>query len=339
MAEKILITRLRYIGDVVLTTPCLRRLRENFPKAEIVYLTQAPYADLLQGHPHVTRTITIDLASYGLREALALMWNLKRDRYSIVIDLLTNPRSALLTASTLARKRVGTYHLSRRWAYNVNVRVAGEVRSAVEHHLEHLRRIGLNAPFCLPELFVSEEESAQGRMMLEASGAREPSRTLLLQPGAKWQAKRWPSERFVELARLLKNEGLHAVFLAGPGEEELAGQCADKVSGAGLVAGLNLRELMRILSACAGYVGSDGGPMHVSAALRRPTVGIVGPSEPDVWFPYEAGGRAACVYEKIECRPCHLHFCERIDCLKRIEAKTVLARIMELISREPGPKG
>ncbi|MCX5801169.1 MAG: glycosyltransferase family 9 protein [Candidatus Eisenbacteria bacterium] len=330
--ERILLTRLRYIGDVVLTTSCIRALRESFPKAEIVYLTQAPYGELLMEHPLLARTITIDRASYGAREALSLMWNLMRTRYSLAIDLFANPRSAILTASTLAARRVGTYHLSRSWAYNVNVRVAPEIRSAVEHHLEHLRKIGLNVRFSLPELFVTKDESREGERIMRALGAREPRRTVLIQPGAKWQAKRWPSERFVEVARLVRGEALDVGFLAGPGEESLVEDCARSVPGARVVAGLTLRELMKVMSVTAGYVGNDGGPTHVSAALGRVTVGVFGPSEPDVWFPYGVGGRAACVYEQADCRPCHLHFCEHVSCLKRIDARRVFSRLMDLVS-------
>ena len=332
MAERILLTRLRYIGDVVLTTPCIRRLRENFPRAEIVYLTQAPYDEILREHPCLTRTTTIDLASYRLREAMLLMWNLRKTHYLLAIDLLANPRSALITASTMARTRVGAYHLSRSWAYNVNVRVGDEIRSAVEHHLEHLRKINLNAPFSLPELFVTREELGDGERIMKALGVREPWGTVLVQPGAKWQAKRWPAERFVELARLLRGERLDVAFVAGPGEEGLVEDCETKVPGAHVVHGLTLRELMKVLSACAAYVGNDGGPMHVSAALGRPTVAVFGPSEPDIWFPYEPGGRAACIYDGVDCRPCHLHFCEHVKCLERIDARRVFAKVMELVS-------
>jgi ADP-heptose:LPS heptosyltransferase len=332
VAEKILVTRLRYIGDVVLTTPCIRRLRESFPKAEIVYLTQTPYGEILKGHPFLTRTITIDLASYGIREALSLMWNLRKARYLLTIDLLANPRSALITASTMAKRRVGTYHLSRSWAYNVNVRVGTEIRSAVDHHLEHLRKIGLNAPFSVPELFVTKEELRDGECIMEARGVRRPARTVLIQPGAKWQAKRWPAERFVDLARLLKGESLDVAFLAGPGEQGLAKDCWSRVPGTYVVEDLTLRELMKVLSVCAAYVGNDGGPTHVSAALGRATVVVFGPSEPDVWFPYEAGGRAACIYDKADCRPCHLHFCEHVNCLERIDARRVFSKVMELVS-------
>jgi ADP-heptose:LPS heptosyltransferase len=332
VAERILLTRLRYMGDVVLTTPCIRALRENFPRAEIVYLTQTPYGDILREHPCLTSTTTIDLASYGPREAMSLMWNLRKAHYLLAIDLLTNPRSALITASTMAKTRVGTYHLSRSWAYNVNVRVGNEIRGAVEHHLEHLRKINLRAPFSLPELFVTTEEVGDGERIMKALGAGEPSRTVLVQPGAKWQAKRWPAERFVELARLLREERLDVAFLAGPGDEGLVRDCETKVRGACIVEGLALRELMKVLSACAAYVGNDGGPMHVSAALGRRTVAVFGPSEPDTWFPYELGGRAACVYDVVNCRPCHLHFCEHQMCLDRIDARRVFAKVMELVS-------
>ncbi|KPJ59912.1 MAG: hypothetical protein AMJ46_09060 [Latescibacteria bacterium DG_63] len=332
VSERILLTRLRYIGDVVLTTPCIRRLRESFPKAEIAYLTQAPYGQILDNHPFLSNTISPDLATLGTAGTMKLMWELRRSHYDIAIDLFSNPRSALLTACTMAKKRVGTHHFWRTWAYNVNVRVGSHIRSAVEHHLEHLRSIGLDATPSQPELFVTKEEMEDGERLMRAAGVSEASKTILLQPGAKWQAKRWPVRRFGELAELICDESLGVAFLAGPGEETVVVESRIRVPQTQVISGLTLRQLMRVLSVCAGYVGNDGGPAHIAAALRRPTVVVFGPSEPDIWFPYEEGGRAVCVHEEVECRPCHLHFCEHVKCLERIPATRVFSKLMGLLS-------
>ena len=327
MADRILISRLRYMGDVVLTTPCVRRLKDSFPGARIDYLTEAPYGELLRENPFLDQVISVDFRAAGTSGSFRLMWKLMRARYTLSIDLLSNPRSALLTASTLARKRVGTYHLSRSWAYNVNVRVPVSVRSAVEHHLEHLRALGLDAPASRPELFVTQEEIKQGERLLRAVGAEAPARTVLLQPGAKWQAKRWPARRFAELARLLSAEGFDVAILAGPGEEPYVGSVFSGRPEFPVVSGLSLRQLVCALSAAAAYAGNDGGPAHVSAALGKPTVVIFGPSEPDIWFPYGAGTPARCVFEETPCRPCHLHFCEHVRCLERISVERVASEI------------
>jgi ADP-heptose:LPS heptosyltransferase len=327
VADRILISRLRYMGDVVLTTPCVRRLKDNFPGARIDYLTQAPYGELLRENPFLNKATSVDFQAGGTSGSVRLMWKLMRERYDLAIDLLSNPRSALLTASTLARKRVGTYHLSRRWAYNVNVRVPLSVRSAVEHHLEHLRALGLDAPVSRPELFVTEEETRQGERLLRAVGAEAPSRTVLLQPGAKWQAKRWPAPRYAQLARTLSSEGFDVGFLAGPGEEPYVRSVLSGRPEFPVVSGLGLRQLVCVLSAAAGYAGNDGGPAHVSAALGKPTVVVFGPSEPDIWFPYGAAPLARCVFEAAPCRPCHLHFCEHVQCLERISVERVASEI------------
>jgi lipopolysaccharide heptosyltransferase II len=329
--EKILLTRLRYIGDVVLTTPCIRRLGESFPKAEITYLTQAPYGELLENHPFLKKVLSPDFGSMDAAGKVRLMWDLARSRYDLVIDLFSNPRSALLTASTFAKKRIGTYHFWRSWAYNVNVRVDPCVRSAVEHHLEHLKSIGLDASPSRPELFVTDEQRTEGARLMKDAGVSEPSGAVILQPGAKWQAKRWPVRAFGALARMLLDESLEVVFLAGPGEETNVVESRIKVPETSVISSLTLRQLMGVLASCRAYVGNDGGPAHVAAALGTPTVAVFGPSEPDIWFPYGDGGRAACVYEQIECRPCHLHFCEHVKCLEEVSPAAVFCRLMELV--------
>ncbi|UCF77680.1 MAG: glycosyltransferase family 9 protein [Candidatus Eiseniibacteriota bacterium] len=331
MSERILLTRLRYIGDVVLTTPCIRVLRDSFPKAEITYLTQAPYGEILENNPFLTRVLSIDFASLGTVGAMRLLWQLRRSSYDLAVDLFSNPRSALLTASTGARKRVGTYHFWRSWAYNVNVRVPPAVRSAVEHHLEHLRSVGLEASFSPPEVFVTKEETEEGDRLMRASGIAEPSKTILLQPGAKWHAKRWPVKRFGELAELLRREAFPVAFVAGPGEETNVIESKVRVPDAPVVSGLTLRQLVKVLSAAAAYVGNDGGPAHLAAGLKKPMVAVFGPSEPDIWFPYPGDGRSSCVWEEVECRPCHLHFCEHVNCLQSVSARRVFWRLMELL--------
>lgn len=333
VAERILISRLRYMGDVVLTTPCIRRLKDNFPRARIDYLSQAPYGELLHNNPFLDRVISVDVCGAGTSGSLRLMWELCRTRYDLAIDLLSNPRSALLTASTVARRRVGTYHLSRSWAYNINVRVPVSVRSAVEHHLEHLKVLGLEASTSRPELFVTDDELMRGEHLLKKAGVETPSRTMLLQPGAKWQAKRWPARRFAELAEALSGNGFGVAFLAGPGEEPYVRSVLSVRPEFPVVSGLGLRELVCALSAAAGYAGNDGGPAHVSAALGRPTVVLFGPSEPDIWFPYGTEGRALCVYEEIPCRPCHLHFCEDVRCLEAISVERVVSELKSVVDR------
>ena len=332
MADRILISRLRYMGDVVLTTPCVRSLKASFPGATIDYLAQAPYGEVLFENPFLSRVISVDFRSVGTSGSLRLMWELLRSRYDLAIDLLSNPRSALLTASTLARRRVGTYHLSRSWAYNVNVRVPPSVRSAVEHHMEHLRALGIQAPASRPEVFVSDDEKKQGERLLSAAGIESPARTVLLQPGAKWQAKRWPAKRFAELARALSKGGLRAALLAGPGEEPYARSVFSGRPEFPVVSGLGLREMVCALSAAAGYAGNDGGPAHVAAALGKPTVVVFGPGEPDIWFPYGVGGKAVCLYEEIACRPCHLHFCEHVRCLEAVSVERVASEVSRLVA-------
>ncbi len=333
VARKILITRLRYMGDVVLTTPCVRALKSSFPDARIDYLTQSPYEQLLLNHPLLDTVIGADFPALGNVGSARLMLRLARARYDLVVDLLSNPRSALLAASTLAPRRVGTYHLSRSWAYNVNVRVGKHIRSAVEHHLEHLRRIGINARVTRPELFVTAGEIQHGERILKNAGVSAPSNTVLLQPGAKWQAKRWPAGRYWELAKRASARSLQVAFLAGPGEESYVRSCvAAGTSGFPVLHGLELRELLCVLSAARAYVGNDGGPAHVSAALGKATLVLFGPSEPDIWFAYGDGVRSVCLYEEVACRPCHLHSCAHVKCLEAIGVDRALDALEAVIS-------
>jgi len=152
-------------------------------------------------------------------------------------------------------------------------------------------------------------------------------------PGGKWEVKRWPADHFTVLARSLsERRGFRVVVLAGPGEEPhreaLRRELGDR---AAYLPVLPIRETVAVLSALDGVVVNDGGIMHASVAVDTPTVGIFGSSEADIWFPYGSFGPFAAAYEPIECRPCHLHACGHLSCLRRLAPEAVEAKLVSVL--------
>jgi ADP-heptose:LPS heptosyltransferase len=151
--------------------------------------------------------------------------------------------------------------------------------------------------------------------------------------GNRWPAKRWHPERFAALARALPGLGARALVLGGPGEEDAAAEVAER-SGAPRLPRLPLREYWGVVAALDALVTNDGSPLHAGPALGVPTVGILGPTVPEIWFPYRADEGHQLLHREIWCRPCHRHECARLDCLHWIGVGDAVAAVARALERK-----
>jgi lipopolysaccharide heptosyltransferase II len=336
--RRILVTRLRQIGDVILSLPVVDALRRRFSEARIDYLAESVPAQAAAGHPALTRVYALPrgLLSRFLPASPATLARLRATRYDWVVDLYGNPRSAAIAAWTGAPVRVGPDRRTRRNLYTHPVPSPGAV-SAVVHHLHLLRAVGLDERPTTPRLHLRPEELQAGRACLDGALAPESMR-VGVHVGNRWAAKRWPEGRFAALLRALPEIGAKGVVLAGPGEEALARRVAERAGEAAgtrapVLAALPLRVYWGVVAALDALVTDDGSPLHAGPALGVPTVGILGPTEPEIWFPYDARDGHQVLCREIWCRPCHRHSCFRMDCLDWIEVRDALEATRRALAR------
>jgi lipopolysaccharide heptosyltransferase II len=324
--NRILVTRLRYLGDVILTTPALAALKGRYPGSEIHYLAERPYATILEGNPDLAGIIDV---ARDIRGSLATLGRLRRGGFVAAIDLFYNPRSALLMYLSGIPVRAGGSRRFRRRLYTHRFTVSPGTRSATMHHLEAMRIFDAEPNDSLPRIFLSIGELDAGRNLLERTLGGERGPTIAMHPGGTWPSKRWGVESFGKLARLARGRvGMGTVVITGPGEDGIANAVRAASGGAARVLPLqSIRSVASVLASSSAVVANDGGILHMAVALARPTVGVFGPTEPDIWFPYEGKGPFAVVTRHEECAPCHMHQCDHMGCLSRIGPEEVLARL------------
>ncbi len=337
---RILVTRLRYLGDVILTTPAVAALKARYPAAEIDYATELPYADVLTGNPHIGRVICLSRDSMRAAGEIA---SIRARRYTASIDLFHNPRSALLLFLAGMPIRAGGARGIRGRLYTHRFAVPAGTRSAVSHHIAAMGIFDAARIDSLPRVYLSPEELIAGRELLEraAGGRAGGGPVVAIHPGGTWQAKRWPAPSYAALALLIRERlNGRAVVVTGPGEEEIAESVRAAAPGAALVLPYQpLRGIASLVASCDAVVANDGGLMHLAVAIGRPTVGIFGPTEPDIWFPYEGKGPFALASRRMDCAPCHLHECASVDCLKGIEPADVLDLLERVLEwKKPAPR-
>jgi len=343
--RRILLTRMRFIGDIVLTTPVIRSIRAAYPDAWVAYMGERNAVSLLEGNPFLDEIIPYEYARPGLLEQARVGFLLYRKRFDLVVDLFGNPRSALLTRLSGARVRVGPDRRQRGRLYTIRVADDGKPKTAIEFHNQYIAAAGIPPVASKTELFLTDEEKRDAasylRWVCGEGKPPDPARPIIgIHPGATWPAKRWLAERFAELADTLRAKlGARVIITAGPGDADAVSTVgARAVSAPSILNVLPLRQLAAVISCCSVFVSNDAGPMHIAAALGVPTIGLFGPGEDSIWFPYDPSAGHTPLRRDVPCHPCHLDECNRagegyMECMKLLAVADVVAAVERALPR------
>jgi len=297
--HRILIVRLGSMGDVIHTLPAAVMLREAFPRARIGWLIEERWAELLgtvssprsgarsAQRPLVEMVHTVNLKRWRASLASSQTWeriaaglsDLRAVRYEVAVDLQGAVRSSILARWSGAPVVYGATHprenLASVW-YTRKVITQG--RHVVEQYGEVAEAL-IGYPTPVPRA-VFPCDSVADRVVGKRLSERGIAEFVILNPGAGWGAKRWPAERYGEVAKALARQGLSSVINFGPGEEALAWAAEAASGGAASGMSFSIGELLALTRRARLFVGGDTGPMHLAAALNVPVVAIFGPTDP-----------------------------------------------------------
>ncbi len=318
--RRVLIIKPSSLGDIVHALPVLDQLRRAWPTAHIAWLIGKPFAGLLAGHRQIDELIPFDRARYGRiwRDPAAaadfarFVLSLRRRRFELVIDLQGLIRSAMLGVLSGARWRVG-FTDAREGAvlfYSHKSGPAEGAQHAVDRNLFLLKTLDIDPQPPRFGLAVSADHRRTARQLLHAARKPDGSALIALVPGARWASKRWPVECWAELADRITDSHLGTcVLLGGPDERSLANRiaAAARTPIANLAGTTSLPELLAVIEQVDAVVCNDSGPMHLAAALDKPTVALFGPTNPARTGPYSPAARVLRI--ELDCSPCYRRAC------------------------------
>jgi predicted lipopolysaccharide heptosyltransferase III len=336
--ERVLVVRLRSIGDTVLATPALAALRRFLPQARLDILLEDWVAPILVGSPDVDRILTLRRRSLIAR--LRLLPALRAARYDVAFDLHGGTTATLLTFATGACERVGYARyqyarlLTRRAPPSAQLWGQEAVHS-VEEQLALLGFVGVpvsDRPATRLPLAPAAVESVAAR--LQASGIAPDQPLALLHPMAAFESKRWSLDGFAAVATQLHARRLAVVALVAPGEREALARlrAASAVPVAGF-ADLALPEVAALAARARVFVGNDSGIAHIAAAVRAPVVVVFGSSNVTHWRPW-ATAPAEVVRQAVPCAPCPGYTCREptpFGCIKGVTVDQVLGAIERVL--------
>jgi predicted lipopolysaccharide heptosyltransferase III len=335
--ERVLVVRLRSIGDTVLSTPSLYALKRFLPHARIDVLLEDWVAPVLMGHPHVDNIITVEKGRASSR--LQIARHLRANRYDVVYNLHGGTTATLLTRATGAKHRVGfeNYQYARLHNHlspSSSFLWGREKTHSVEQQLALLGWTGVpvsDRP--RTHLAVTEEAASTVSHRLGDAGL-EGVPFVALHPAAAFATKQWSAEKFGQVAQELANRQLPVVVLTTPDQTDTVDELRRHTSGPVLsLSDLSLPEITALLAGARLFVGNDSGIAHMAAAVETPAVVIFGSSNRAHWRPWVSdapGAAAEIVFEELDCQPCHGYFCEKFaqpECILRVPVNRVMAAI------------
>ena len=335
---RFLITRLSAIGDCVLTMPLACALRDAYPHAWIGWVAERAGASLLQGHPAIDHLV---IAPKGVLKSPKRLWNLRKELQALRPDVTLDPQG-LLKSSVLAwlsgaKQRIGFRPpLGRERSHWFN----NSLITCTERHVVHRYRQLLTAldveptpvRFDVPAPLQNQRSIAA--WLYSQNLADRP--LALINPGAGWDSKIWPAERFAAVARFLEAEqDLRTVVVwAGELERVWAKQIVREANGAASLApNTSLPDLAALARRATLFVGSDTGPLHLAAAVGTPCVGIYGPTDPAECGPF--GVHHKSVQSFLQTGSSRERREAENIAMKAVEVEQVTAACQEVLRRAP----
>jgi ADP-heptose:LPS heptosyltransferase len=326
--EKIIVTPLIGMGDTLMTTPALRLLKTHHPDWHITYSTiSSSNYELLKGNPNIDNLEYYPLKAAGIVNGPLYIFKKFFGKYSISITFYPSNRASynLFALLTGASQRIGHTYLHRsssqlNWLKNKTIR-EDPAKHCVEENTALLSLMGISCSRDkIPdmEIFLSDDEKKAGRQFRDTISRNKVIGVHAGTSTFKNQDKRrWPKERFCELIDRFPE---YHFILFGTREEEDVNRFIQANVAHGesvtLVSGRPLRETIAIIGTCEGFVSNDSGLMHIAAAMKVPTLALLGPTNEAFIYPWNVPHVAA--RSGIGCSPCFFYSPKPLSCIRRI---------------------
>jgi predicted lipopolysaccharide heptosyltransferase III len=336
--RRILLIRLRSLGDSILTLPLIEALHCWRPDLEIDVLIEQPFAPVFHNQRAVHETIVLRARNRDSAEGwnrLRAISEIRKRRYPAVFNLHGGTTSLLFVAVSGARLRIGQRDHRNSWAYNVQVPSSSAIwrrdsLHTVEHQLSIMQWLGLPIPPALPYSLPVNDTAIQRTR--ERLGCAVDTQYLVMQPTATLATKQWSTAKFAQLGDLLWSRfRLPVIYTSAAHESPVLKQIRTRAEHQHTyVSDLQLEELIALISASRLFIGNDSGPTHIAAALRRPVVVVWGSSNFQAWHPW--GTEYEAVRSDLSCIPCPGYQCREFDRPKCILDITV-PRVFDACTR------
>ena len=344
------------IGDVLFSTPLLQNLRDNFPRAKILFLCNKRTANLLKNHPLIGKVFVYERDEFvasrkrsfwaGINKYRNFINEIKKEKIDCAIDLSMNTLFGFFAWASGIKSRYGFDYKNRGKFLTHKLKIEGFLdKHVAEYYLDVLRlmhipvkKYGLTVGIdkdsqCWADNFIARHNLISNFIIGIAPFGGEAF-------GKDAYFKRWPAQRFAELInRMIADLKAKIFIFAGPKEKE------DVLSMMSIIQNkescyeftdASLEKIIALIQKCGLFIGNDTGPLRFADALDKKIVALFGPVDEKVYGPYPDGDNKVVIIKDLPCRPCYRKFrmpeCLRDrECLKSISVGQVYDAVRKLV--------
>lgn len=339
--KKILIVRLDRIGDVILSTPAIKALKEAYPDSYIAFMVR-PYArDIVEGNPYLDEVIIYD--KNGKERSISgncrFILNLCKSKFDLAIILHPTARTHIITFLAGIRIRIG---YDKKLGFLLTKRIPHAKQFGLKHEIDYtlaiLRYIGIDAKDRTLYMPVNEKSEHKIKNLFKHSGVEDNDLVVAIHPGASCPSKRWRAEKFAEVANgLVKKYNAKVVIISGIKEKRFGDAVTNlvKFNSINLSGRTTVGDIASILRRSRLLISNDSGPVHIACAVGTPVISIFGRMErglsPARWGP--TGERDVVIHKDVGCDICLAHNCKiGFKCLEAITAEEVFEAADKILS-------
>jgi ADP-heptose:LPS heptosyltransferase len=342
--KKILFYRLGAVGDVLLTTPAVKKAKELFPDARIHYMTEYKAAPVLRENPYIDKIIELRQVKNPLPREFAIFFiagflkeQFSGEKYDYFFDLESSYYSTYISFFIKAVKKYGfKINQKKRKFYNkfYDCRLdysAPNIYMAKKYLALVKAAVDFKDADTSPVLVVTPQERAQAGEFYKKNGVKSGDKKILLGISGTWDAKKWPDKNWIELARGIsagvKNAKIFVLW--GPNDPKELPEALEKIDGVKVIPEMGLRELITVISGGDILIANDGAPRHIGQALGLKTIGLFGPTNDRGWV--NPDDKNIALTAATDCRPCDKIKCDKKDCMKLITPEKVMREMLHMI--------
>lgn len=345
--KNILLIQLGDIGDVVLTTPAIRAIKQAYPDAHLSVLVKKPFGNMLAAEPEIHEVVEAEKFGGSLWHKVAEYFRfarrLRRAHYDLAIDLRTGDRGAIFSFLTRAPMRAGCVRSGdRAWQNLLFTRLIEKMTSAplpahpgADQSLRVLRALGIATEDSPPRLHAARGDRVRVMALLAECGITASQRFVTVNPCSRWKYKEWGYGKWGELADGLWAKYRLATLIVGAPEDMAAagGIAKAREDHVFSVAGrTSLAELSALLSLSSLHLGVDSAASHIAAAVGTPTITLFGPGNWRGWTIDEPLHRVVAL--AMSCQPCDKMGCDnsgKSECLDNLPVEAVMQSVEEIL--------
>jgi len=290
--KKILVVATKFLGDLIVSTPGLKALRQKFPNAEIVLLVRSEYENVLRNNSNIDRIISFDFnirneqVLHRVKKELSFWKKIRKEKFDTVISFQPGDRIAFLSLISGARYRIAPRKQSFRYLFNIKIDVDEDTISYLDYYNKIISGF-INEPINLKrEFFISKENETWAEEFLRSHNFANDDTLVCIHPGASEPTKIWPAENYAQLiGKILSINKMNILLIEGPKEEKIVADIlmGMKSKNVFVYKSDDINLTAALISKSKLFISNDTGTRHLSVALKTPVIALMPEDNQNCW--------------------------------------------------------